>query len=268
MSFDTEKISEDFLEVSSQQRLEILLLLQQKKSNISSLAKNLKATSPEVHRNVKRLLKNGLIKKDFDGNYSVSIYGKTICSQLPSLEFVSKNQKFFETHNFGNLPQKFVQRLNAFHDTKKIKGMVKVMEKWNDIHNNSEKFIYNILPEIPYSDDIIDIVESKLKDGVQIRSIFAQNTIVPEKRKGVFAKKEFQKWVQEGKLERKMKRSVSVATLLNEKEACVIFPNNENESDMSEIFYGSDSDFHEWCLDFFNFSWNKAGTFQESKLNE
>ena len=43
---------------------------------------------------------------------------------------------------------------------------------------------------------------------------------------------------------------------------------NENESDMSEIFYGKDPEFHEWCLDFFNYSWENAGSFQESKLNK
>ena len=65
-----------------------------------------------------------------------------------------------------------------------------------------------------------------------------------------------------------MENNVSIATLLNEKEACIIFPKLDNEPDMSEIFYSSDPQFHEWCLDFYNDSWKKAGSFQESKLKD
>ena len=43
---------------------------------------------------------------------------------------------------------------------------------WKKIHENSEKFIYNILSEVPYSDDIIKIISDKLEDNVSIKSIF------------------------------------------------------------------------------------------------
>lgn len=268
MELDPEKISEDFLEISSEQRLRILLILLEKKAKIATLAKELDATNPEVHRNINRLLKNGLVKKETDGNFTLSIYGHTICTQIPLLDFVSSNKKFFENHTFGDLALKFIQRLGALHGAKRFKGVVKVIEKWNEIHQNAQKYIYNILPEIPYSEDIIKIVESKLQSGINIRSIFAENTIVSEKRDEIFKKKNFRKHIQEGILERKMENNVSIATLLNEKEACIIFPKLDNEPDMSEIFYSSDPQFHEWCLDFFNDSWKKAGSFQESKLKD
>lgn len=266
MSLDPEKISEIFLELSSEQRLKIIFSLLQKESNISSMAKELEATSPEVHRNFTRMLNAGLVEKDPDGNFHLSTFGKTVCTQIPSIVFISDNKKFFENHNFGNVPQKFIHRIGELYGGKHIKGFVKVLEKWKQIHDNADKYIYNILFEVPYSKDIIDIVENKLKNKIKICSIFAQNAIVPDERKSAFKMKGFDKFIKDGLLERKMNDNISIVCLVNEKEACIIFPKLNGESDMSELFYSSDLNFHDWCLDYFNYCWASSSSFQESKL--
>jgi len=58
---------------------------------------------------------------------------------------------------------------------------------------------------------------------------------------------------------------ISVVTLLNEKEACVIF-STDGKSDLSEMLYSKDPHFHEWCLDYFNNCWNESNSFKEDKL--
>ena len=265
MNLDPQKIAEDFLELASEQRLGILFLLLEKKLTISKIAEELDATAPEIHRNITRMLKNKLVEKDNDSNFSLTVFGKVICDLLPSFSFVSENRTFFEKHDLGNLEIKFIQRLGSLQEHKKIKGFVKVLEKWTEIHNNSEKYIYNLLPEVPYSKEIIETVESKLKSGIAIKSIFSESTIVPEERKEIFQKKNFQKFIRDGNLERKMLNRISIVTLLNEKEACVIFPTN-GESDLSEMLYSKDPQFHAWCLDYFNSCWNESSSFKEDKL--
>jgi predicted transcriptional regulator len=266
MNLDAQKTAEDFLEFASEQRLGILFLLLEKKLTISKLAEELNATAPEIHRNITRMLKNKLVEKDNNSNFSLTVFGKVICDILPSFSFISNNRTFFENHDLGNLEIKFIQRLGALQDHKKIKGFVKVLEKWTEIHNNSEKYIFNILSEVPYSKEIIDIVEKKLKSEVKIKSIFSELTIIPDERKEVFQKKNFQKFITEGTLERKMTDRISIVTLLNEKEACIIFPTKNRGSDLSEMFYSKDPYFHDWCLDYFDYAWNNSGSFQEDKL--
>jgi len=266
MNLDAQKIAEDFLEFASEQRLSIMFLLLEKKLTISQLAKELDATAPEIHRNITRMLKNKLVEKDNNSSFSLTVFGKVVCDLLPSFSFISETRTFFENHDFGNLEIKFIQRLGALQDHKKIKGFVKVLEKWTEIHNNSENYICNILSEVPYSKEIIDIVEKKLKTGVKINSIFSESTIIPEERKEVFKKKNFQKFITEEKLMRKMANSISLVTLLNEKEACLMFPSKNGMSDLSEMLYSKEPQFHEWCLDYFNHTWNNAGSFQEYKL--
>jgi predicted transcriptional regulator len=98
-----ENAADDFLELASEQRLKIIFNPLEKKSKISNMAKELHATVQEVHRNFERLSDAGLIVKDKDGYYDLT-NGKTICTQVPSLLFLSKNRKYFETHDFGDIP--------------------------------------------------------------------------------------------------------------------------------------------------------------------
>ncbi len=267
MKLNTEKIASDFLELSSEQRLNILLHIAEKKLNISKLAKLLNSTNPEIHRNVGRLSKAGLIKKNSEGNYELSVYGKAVLEQIPSFSFVSENRDFFNSHSLENLETKFIQRIGALQEKKKIKGFVKVLEKWKKIHENADKYIFNVLSEIPYSSDIIDVISKKLKNNVQIRSVFSADVIVPEDRKKIFEEKGFQKFVSNGLLERKISKSSPLGLLITDKEAAVFFPNEEGQPDLSEMFFSTDENFHEWCQDYFDWCWKNSANFQESKLD-
>ncbi len=266
MNYDYEKTADDFLELASQQRLGILLRLYDKKSMVSKIAKELNATVPEVYRNFERLVKADLIVKEPDGGYTITTYGKIICSQIPSLAFLSQNKKYFGNHDFGDLPQKFLQRIGALVTGQHIKGFVKVLEQWKEIYKNSNEYICNILFEVPYTSDLLEPLSKKLSNGVKVSSIFSELSIIPKERKQVLEKLGFKKFIEQGLIERRMKKTVQIVVVLNEKEACLVFPKLGGDVDMSEMFYSADSDFHEWCLDYFKFCWDNSNIFQEGKL--
>jgi len=263
---DPENLAKNLFEIASEQRLKILFLLREKKYSVSKTAKELDATVPEVFRNFQRLAKASLIEKDPDGLYDLTLYGKTVCNNLPSLFIVSKFEKYFKNHNYGNIPPKFIQRIGALSGGQHIKGVVKVLEIWKKVHDNAKEYIYNILAEVPYSSDIIETVASQAKKGTKIHSIFSNPAIIPESRKEIFEKLHFKKYIDNGTMERKMMEDATMVVLLNEKEACVLFPSKEGEPDMSEMLYSKEPMFHEWCLDYFKNSWEQAGIFQERKL--
>jgi predicted transcriptional regulator len=260
-----DQIANDFLEFASSQRLSILLKLLEKQYTVSKIARELDATVPEVFRNCERLSKAGLIEKGQDGAYTLTTYGKTVCEQFPYFAFMSKERKYFKTHDLGDLPAKFIQRLGALDSAQHVTGFVKVMELCNDIYKNSNQFIYNILSEIWYNQDIIDTIVDKLNRNVVIRSVFSESAIIPKERKKVIEKIDFKKYIQKGTLERKMKK-IGISVILNEKEACIMFPTNDGAADLREMFYSDEPVFHEWCHDFFRFCWENSGVFREDKL--
>ncbi|MGI0027060.1 MAG: helix-turn-helix transcriptional regulator [Nitrosopumilaceae archaeon] len=266
MNYDYEKIADDFLEIASQQRLGILLKLLDKKSKVSIIAKELDATVPEVYRNFERLVKADLIVKNADGDYSITTHGKIICGQIPAHVFLSQNKKYFRNHDFGDLPQKFLQRIGALEKSQHIQGFVKVLEQWKNIYKNSDKYIYNILFEVPYESDLLESLIKKVNKGIKVNSIFSESAIIPKERKQILEKLGFKKFIEQGLIERKMSNNVQVTVVLNEKEACVTFPKIGGDLDMGEMFYSDDSTFHEWCLDYFKYCWDNSSVFQEGKL--
>lgn len=267
MKEDHESTANGFLELASEQRLAILLKLQNEPIKISTIAKELEATVPEVYRNFERLAKADLIAKNPDGSYNITPIGKIWCSQISLIGFLSENKKYFKNHDFDQLPEKYIQRMGALKKGNIVKGFVKVQEKWKEIYSDAEQYIYNILFEVPYTPDIIEILIKKINSGVSIRSIFSESAIIPNERRQVFDKLGLKDLIQQGKIERKMKENVFTIIILNEKEAGVMFPSG-GEVDMSEAFFSKDKVFHEWCLDYFCSNWDIAGPFQETKLKK
>jgi predicted transcriptional regulator len=266
MGTNYENAANDFLELASEQRLNIIFKLLEQKSKISNMAKELHVTVQEVHRNFERLSNAGLIAKDKDGYFDLTTFGKTMCTQVPSLLFLSKNRKYFETHDFGDIPKKFIQRIGALAGGQQIKGFVKVLEQWKLVYKNANEYIYEIFTEVPL--DLIEPLLERVKRGIVLNYIFSDVVIVPKGRKELLGKLGMKDLIEKGLVERKMKENVKIVVVLNEKEACVLFPTLDGDADMREMFYSKDEMFHEWCLDYFRYCWYNSGPFQEVKILE
>ena len=254
------------LDLASPQRLSILFELLGASSTPTQIAKKLDATKQEVHRNFTRLVESGLIEKNMDGNYSLTTFGEVVCTQVPTIVFFSQNRKYFEEHSLGDIPHKFKVRCGQLANCNHIKGFSKVMEQWKAIYKNSEEYVYEILSEVPL--DLIEPLVKRIKKGIKFNYIFSESAVVPRGRKTLLKKLGFEKLMEKGLVERKMKPIVQTVLVLSEKEACVLFPNKEGESDLSEMLYSNDPMFQEWCLDYFRYSWYGSDLFRESKLKE
>lgn len=261
-----DKTANYVLDLASPQRLNILFKLLSKDSTPTEIAKELESTKQEVHRNFIRLEESGLIEKKNNGKYSTTTFGETVCTQVPTIVFFSQNRKYFEEHTFIDIPYKFKIRCGQLAVSQHVKGISKVLEQWKAIYKNSKEYIYEILSEAPL--DLIEPLVKQIKKGIKFQYIFSESTVVPKGRKELLKKLGFNNLIEKGLIERKMAKNVQTVIVLNEKEACVLFPKNDGESDLTEMFYSDDPMFHEWCLDYFRFCWYGSDEFIESKLKE
>lgn len=259
-----EDSAKDFLELASSQRLNILLSIFNKQSKPSIMSKELDATIQEISRNFDRLVKTGLLVRNGEGYYNVSTFGKILCIQIPSLVFLSRNRNYFENHSLDDIPLKFRHRTASLVQGKFIKGFVKVQERWMKIYNNANKYTYNVLSELPL--EIIQLAIKNAKTNIQIRNVFSEQMIIPEERKEILKTKKFKELLQNGNIDRRMKKRININIILNEKEAIVSFPTLDGETDLSQAFFSNDIIFHEWCLDLFRYFWYESNQFNESKL--
>lgn len=257
-----------FLELASEQRLEILSRVHDQNLKVSSVAKEIDATVPEVFRNFERLAKAGLIAKETDGSYSISPAGRLMFSQISLVKFLEENKTYLKTHSFPDVPEKFLQRIGALESCRQVKGVVKVLERWKTTYENAEDYIHNVLFEVPYTADFIEPIAKKAAAGVKVRSIFSSKAIIPSDRKKIFEKHGFRKLVEEGRVERRMMDDVRTVVVLNEREALVMFPTSDGRPDLSECLYSDNKRFHDWCLDYFTGCWQDAKPFSESRISD
>ena len=263
---DHEKSAQTFLELASEQRLAILENLREKEYKLSALAKLLDATPPEVFRNLQRLEKSSLIEKKKNANYQLATYGKALFAVLPSLEFISTHEEYFQEHSFGDMPHKFVQRIGALKNSELLSGFTSVTETWREIFANAEEYVYGLLVEEPIG--LIEPIIKKAKKGVEIQTIFSDSAVIPKNREKLLKELGVEKLVKDKIIQRKIKNDIKVAVVLNEKEGGVMFSTIKGDPDISKMFYGNSELFHEWCLDYFRYCWHKSSTFQEEKLKK
>lgn len=261
-----------FIELASSQRLSILVKLSLHSTRISNLAKDLNVTIQEVHRNVNRLVDAGLIHKGAEGIFSLTTFGETIIKQISTFYFLSRNKEYFSDHTLGQIPIKFVHRIGALSNCSYVSGLVAVIELWKQLYNDSDEYIYGMLPQIPL--DLIETVVSKVKESqIKFKYILPQKAIVPKKRTELLKNSGFYELLKSGLIERRMIDKVQVAVVLNEKQATVMFQNLKGEPDMNSTFFSKgkiidNGSSHEWCLDYFRHCWEHSKSFDESKLSE
>jgi predicted transcriptional regulator len=204
-------------------------------NKISSLAKELNVTIQEVHRNINRLVDAGLVHKGAEGIFSLTTFGRTIIKQISTFHFLSRNKDYFSDHTLGDLSIKFIQRIGALNNCDYISGVVAVIELWKQLYNESNEYIYGLLPQIPL--ELIETAVSKVKErGLKFRYILPQKAIVPKKRTDLLKSSGFYELLKGGSVERKMVDKIQVAVVLNEKQSTVMFKNSKGQIDMNSIF--------------------------------
>jgi predicted transcriptional regulator len=266
MNHNIEDYAQYFLEVSSEQRLKIIQLISEKEYRLSELSKKLDATSPEVHRNLERLQKSGFIVKNVKAHFELTTLGQMVLSLIPNLVFIIENKKYFLEHPINSLPHKFVSRFGELYECKLLTSYADVFEYWKKIYENSEEYICNILYDVPYFDDFTKPIYNSLSNGVKMKSIFYEKAIVSSARGEVV--KKLKKFIDDGDIQRMMTKKIGAAVILNEKQSCLLFPNRDGKLDAGYAFVGDSFLFHQWCFDFFNYSWYTATPFVETRLEK
>ena len=251
-----EVVSANFLELASEQRLKILSNLNVKPNRVTVLANKLDVTPQEIHRNLERLSDSGFVKKGLNEQFHITTVGKLMLSQIPLMFFITKNQKYFESHDIGILPIKFSRRLGVLEHCKHVKGVTHVLDAWKKIYENSKVFICDILSEFPVGLD--EILIERIKNDVLYRHVVSNDLAEHEDRIENLKSLGYYKLVQQDRIIRREIKSTGTIIILNEKEAGIIFPTLDGVPDLRHMFYGDGVSFQEWCLDYFEHYWKKA----------
>ena len=251
-----------FMELASETRCAILLMLKEKPTRTNKMAKDLRLSVQETHRNTSRLVEAKIITKDSEGMFSLTEYGKIIVEQIRFYQFLFKHQKFFEDHTC-DLPSKFMQRLGVFQNCELVTKVTNVQQRLKKMESGAQDHIRLIVSQA--WEDEGKILLDRAKKGIKISTIFSFDSVMPDEIVENIQKK-LTSFIQKGILEQKIAdENARISLYIADKQAAVMFPNKKGEVDMSTLFVGQDTEFYEWCRDYFEYACSTAKVIVKGK---
>lgn len=260
-----EEVNSLFFELAGDLRYSTLMKLRNRSYRLSQLADELNATMQETHRNISRLVSSNLVTKGLEGELLLTPYGESIVSLIPGYAFMFQNREYFNDHTFGDLPLKFIRSIGSLAECEIVNGVMAILQRWKYIFLSSKEYIKEIISEVPV--DLIETLGSRIQDGVKFSYIFPRDPVVPKGRSEILERIGWRGLISKGLVERRMLDTVKLVLIFNERQSCVAFPSLKGRPDLNIVYYGDNNEFHEWCEDYFEYQWNRAGVFDESKLS-
>ncbi len=243
-------------ELSSVDRLDIMLLLKKTPLKLSHISGKLGLTVQETSRNIERLAKAKLIAKDVDALFHLTPYGEEILSQLSGLRFLFNNKEYFTTHTTNELPRQFESSLGMLENCEPVKDVMVAFLNVEEMISEAEEHVWILTNQILAS--TIPYLLSSLGRGAEFRLIMQKDYNPTKSILDLVRNPDFAKAARNRKMDFRFLDKIPIFLCLSEKEvAALAFPDvNENldyigfKSERKEIL--------EWSKGLYDFYWNKA----------
>lgn len=236
----TPEIEGLFYELASESRFGILRELKTKDWRITDLCRKLDLTPIETIRQLQRLTDAALTKKQPEGTYTITEFGRLVLKITSPLAFLQKNKDYFISHDISLLPDQFIMRLDELSKADLVMGMVESTTKFSTIIGEAQEFMWGISLE-----PLVQQLEAILKDapkGCEYRVLSPQ---LPKKLSN---------------LENRTFLNPPLIMALTEKKAAVCFRLVGGKVDYAS-FFGDDPVFQGWAKDLFLHYWNEVNNF-------
>jgi predicted transcriptional regulator len=263
-----ENLSSLFFELSNEDRLKILEQLNNKAMNITNLSKMLNLSLQETSRNVHRLHKIGIVRKDTDLCH-ITPYGELILKQIKTLRFLSRHSEYFNTHSLTHLSGESVSRIGDLAECKHEDNSVFVWNAVQEMIEEAKDHVWSLTSQYDVANAFV--IPRALSRGVKIRKVDRIDRVNVD-GKDVLARvfRENGQPILDarktGQLEGKLLERIDIFLWVSEKEAVLAFPTNDGKFDYKG-FICKDENSLKWCGNLFQHYWEKARTL-ESVIDE
>lgn len=235
-----------FFELASESRLAILRELQGENLKMQEIARRLDVTATEAFRQLERLSAAMLVKRQPDGSFAISEYGKMVMQASACLDFISKYREYFSTHDVMRLPSQFVNRLSELSKSELCTDTIANLNKAEQAFVDAKEFGYGIA-EGTIPEHMGPKMEQQLLKGVQFKFMVPLNRLSEHATPIPAPKNVHVKGLSE----------LPAVIVLTEKFGGICFLQVGGKVDYAG-FFGDDPAFLNWLRDLFMFYWEKA----------
>jgi predicted transcriptional regulator len=234
-------------ELSNEDRLRILLQLQEEALRLSHLSERLDLVIQETSRHLSRLCEAGLIEKGADGRYRPTPYGEHATRLLPGFQFLSEHRDHFTTHTLSRLPDEFACRIGDLASCDPPEDVMATFHIVENLIQEAREYVWILSDQILMS--TVPLLEEAVKRGASFRLILPRDLVPPDDFKPIPE--------IPGRIERRTLERVDVSITMSEKLARVALPTVDGSMDY--VGFGTkDERGHRWCRDLFLYYWERA----------
>lgn len=248
-----------FFELSSEDRLQILLQLEKEPLKLTKISTEFKLTSSETHRQLSRLIETKLVVKDIDGFFNLTPFGEQTLKWLPGYRFISDNRDYFQSHSLSNLPSDLLLRLGELSSCNFSNDALLSVSNIETMLRETDQCIYTIHDQFLLSS--YPLTCDALKRGAQIKSLDPEvyrptlphkGEVSLEDQKTLFQAKEA------GRVHNRKMERFDVFLWMSEKDVGILsFPTIDGKFDYLG-FTSQDKVTLKWCKDLFRYYWDRA----------
>ena len=251
-------------ELSSGDRIDILLLVKKTPLKLSHIADKLSFTVQETSRNITRLSNAKLITKDVEGCFHLTPFGEEALNLLSGFRFLSKNKEYFLAHMVNALPKQFELSLGMLENSEAVQDVMLAFHNVEEMIGRAEEYVCIITNQILAS--TIPYLTQALEKGAEFKLIMPKDYIPTQSIRQIVSTPIFTKAVQANKMDLRLLNSVDVFLCLSEKEVSALgFPNLKGELDYS-CFKTDKESAAQWAKTLFEYYWGKASNVLPDQL--
>jgi len=246
-------------EVSNEERVRILRVIEKNRNSFSGIARELDITTQEVSRHFNRLMEAGLTTRDRDGYPSLTPFGSILLRQLEAARFTSDHRDYFVSHRGDWLPDMFLSRLGELSGLKFQDDVMVTISDIIRILQEAEEYMFDI--NIPYVAAAFPHIRDAYDRGIPGKFLHGADLRIPEEmqeaREDSFNDEFVREISRKGVYEERYLET-DVMLYMNEKEVAILcFPSLNNQYDFAG-FTGDDPLALGWCRDLFHHLWEKG----------
>lgn len=230
-------------ELSSNERMNIMLSLLQENQKLSHISQKLDMTITETSRHLQRMSDIQLVQKEVDGRFSPTRYGELAIMLLSNLTFLSENRDYFLEHDISNLPYEFVNRLGELESSTYERDAVGWIARVYKMFEEADEYIWVQSYQLSIPPNFVPLLQNKVENKVDFRGIYPN-------RARARIPSDFEHHVR-------FLDNIGIRIVVTDKEATAGFP-HQSEQPHYTGFFSKDSKFIKWCKDIHQFYWQRA----------
>ena len=243
-------------EFSSDDRLDILMLLKKNPLKLSHVSRKLNFTVQEASRNMARLSEAKLIVKDVDGAFHLSSYGEEAMAQLSGFRFLFENREYFLTHIITGLPKRFRSSIGMLEGSELVEDVMISFRNIEEMIAKAQDRVWILTNQVLAS--TIPYLIQSIERGAEFRLLMPKDFVPTKSVREIVNNPVFEKAVRVQKLDCRFLEKFGVFLCLSEKEVAAIgFPSVEGKFDYAG-FRETNNSVIEWANALFLHYWKEA----------